>query len=94
MVFIGAEVYNDLSNVKFTVYGITNVGDWLTQYGMDVSGGNVRILVSPIQDEVITHFISYQITYEGDLGMGVPMISENGNGLVTETGNVFITTEN
>jgi hypothetical protein len=94
MVFIGAEVYNDLSNVKFTVYGITNVGNWLTQYGMDVSGGNVRILVSPIQDEVITHFISYQITYEGDLGMGVPMISENGNGLVTETGNVFITTEN
>jgi hypothetical protein len=94
MVFIGAEVYNDLSNVKFTVYGITNVGNWLTQYGMDVSGGNVRILVSPIQDVVITHFISYQITYEGDLGMGVPMISENGNGLVTETGNVFITTEN
>ena len=61
---------------------------------MDVSGGNVRILVSPIQDEVITHFISYQITYEGDLGMGVPMITEGGNGLVTETGNVFITTEN
>ncbi len=93
MVFIGAEAYNDLSNVKFTVYGITNVGNWLTQYNMDVSGGNVRILVSPIQDEVITHFISYQITYEGDLGLGVPMISESGEGLVTESGNVFITTE-
>ena len=93
MVFIGAEAYNDLSNVKFTVYGITNVGNWLTQYNMDVSGGNVRILVSPIQDEVITHFISYQITYEGDLGLGVPMVSESGEGLVTESGNVFITTE-
>lgn len=94
MVFIGAETYNDLSNVKFTVYGITNVGNWLTQYGMDVSGGNVRILVSPLQNVSITHFISYQVTYEGDLGIGVPMISEAGAGLVTESGNVFITTEN
>jgi hypothetical protein len=93
MVFMGAQTYNDLSNVKFTVYGITNVGSWLTQYDMDVSGGNVRILVSPLQDQVITHFISYQITYEGDLGIGVPMMTEGGAGLVTETGNVFITTE-
>lgn len=92
-VFIGAETYNDLSSVKFTVYGITNVGNWLTQYGMDVNSGNVRILVSPLQNEVITHFISYQITYIGDLGLGVPMISEGGNSLITETGNVFISTE-
>jgi hypothetical protein len=93
MIFMGAQTYNDLSDVKYTVYGITNVGSWLTQYDMDVSGGNVRILVSPLQDQVITHFISYQITYEGDLGIGVPMITESGAGLVTETGNVFITTE-
>jgi hypothetical protein len=93
MVFLGAQTYNDLSNVKFTVYGITNVGNWLTQYNMDVLAGNVRILVSPLQNQVITHFISYQVTYEGDLGMGVPMISESGEGLVTESGNVFITTE-
>lgn len=94
MIFLGAQTYNDLSDVKYTVYGITNVGNWLTQYDMDVSNGNVRLLVSPIQNQVITHFISYQITYEGDLSLGVPMIAENGDGLVTETGNVFITTEN
>ncbi len=93
MIFLGAQTYNDLSNVKYTVYGITNVGDWLTQYDMDVEAGNVRILVNPLQNVTITHFISYQITYEGDLGVGVPMISESGEGLVTETGNVFITTE-
>lgn len=93
MIFLGAQTYNDLSNVKYTVYGITNVGNWLTQYDMDVSGGNVRLLVSPLQNQVITHFISYQITYEGDLGIGVPMIAENGARLVTETGNVSITTE-
>jgi hypothetical protein len=94
MVFIGAEVFNDQSDVKYTVYGITNVGNWLTQYDLDVSGGNVRVLVSPIQDQVINHFISYQITYAGDLGLGVPMITESGDGLVTETGNVAISTEN
>lgn len=93
MVFLGAQTYNDLSDVKYTIYGITNVGNWLTQYDMDVVDGNVRVLVSPLQNQVITHFISYQITYEGDLDMGVPMITEGGAGLVTETGNVFITTE-
>jgi hypothetical protein len=93
MVFLGAQTYNDLSDVKYTVYGITNVGSWLTQYDMDVSGGNVRLLVSPIQNQVITHFISYQITYEGDLGIGVPMITEGGASMVTESGNVSITTE-
>jgi len=94
MDFIGAEVFNDQSDVKYTVYGITNVGNWLTQYDLDVSGGNVRVLVSPIQDQVINHFISYQITYAGDLGLGVPMITESGDSLVTETGNVAISTEN
>jgi hypothetical protein len=93
MVFLGVQTYNDLSDVKYSIYGITNVGSWLTQYDMDVSNGNVRLMVSPLQDQVITHFISYQITYEGDLGIGVPMISEDGAGLVTETGNVYITTE-
>jgi hypothetical protein len=93
MVFLGVQTYNDLSDVKYSIYGITNVGSWLTQYDMDVSNGNVRLMVSPLQDQVITHFISYQITYEGDLGIGVPMITEGGAGLVTESGNVFITTE-
>lgn len=93
MIFLGAQTYNDLSSVKYTVYGITNVGDWLTQYNMDVYNGNVRVLVNPLQDVTMNHFISYQITYEGDLGVGVPMITENSDGLVTETANVFITTE-
>lgn len=93
MVFLGVQTFNDLSDVRYTIYGVTNVGNWLTQYDMDVDGGNVRLLVSPLQDEVITHFISYQITYEGDLGLGVSMVTEGGAGLVTETGNVAITTE-
>jgi hypothetical protein len=90
---IGASIYNDQSDVKYTIYGITNVGAWLTQYDMDVSGGNVRLLVSPLQNEAITHFIATQVTWIGDLGIGSTMIAEGGAGLVTESGNVLITTE-
>jgi len=91
---LSASILNDLSDVKFNVYGATNNGDWLTSYSMDVSGGNVRLMVSPLQDQVINHFIAYQITYAGDLGLGVPMIAENNLGLITEQQSVNITTEN
>ena len=92
--FLGAQIYNDLSDVKFTIYGVTNVDNWLTNYDMDVLDGKVRLLVSPLQNEVIQHFIAYQITFTGDLGLGVPMASQTQGDLITETGNVFITTEN
>lgn len=91
---IGAQIFNDLSDVKFTIYGVTNVGDWLTQYDMDVSNGNVRLIVNPLQNQVIQHFISYQVTFAGDLGLGVPMATQTQGNLITETANVFITTEN
>ena len=90
---IGAQIYNDESDVKFTVYGITNVTDWLVTYDMDVDNGNVRLLVSPFQDQAITHFIAHQVTWIGDLGVGMLMGTEAGANLVTESGNVFITTE-
>jgi hypothetical protein len=90
---LGVSMMNDLSDVKFTIYGITNNGNWLTNYDMDVLDGNVRLLVSPLQNESISHFISYQITYAGDLGLGVPMIAENDNTLITENPELEITTE-
>lgn len=92
--FLGAQIYNDLSDVKFTIYGVTSVGSWLTNYDMDVADGKVRLLVTPIQNVVIQHFVSYQITFTGDLGLGVPMASQTQGDLITETANVFITTEN
>ncbi len=90
---IDAQLTNDANSVAYSAYSITSVGTWLTRYDMDVSGGNVRILVSPLVDEVINHFIAYQITWEGDLGVGMTMTSEGGAGLVTEFGNAIITTE-
>lgn len=90
---IDAQLSNDANTVAYNAYNITVLGTWLTQYDMDVSDGNVRILVSPLVDEVINHFIAYQVTWEGDLGVGVGIMSEGGAGLVTEFGNAIITTE-
>ena len=92
-VLLSVQVLNDLSNVKFTGYGTTFNGSALTSYDMNVVDGNVRILVNPLQNVVINHFITYQITWQGDLGTGVTMTSESGASLMTELGNVTITTE-
>lgn len=90
---ITVQLSNDESTVKYTVYGTTSIGDWLTTYSMDVSGGNVRLLVSPLQNTTIQHFIMYTVTYAGDLGLGVPLITEDNDNLLTEQG-LNITTEN
>ena len=92
-VLLSVQIYNDSSDVKWTASSITNVGNWLTQYGMDVADGEVRLKVSPIQNVVITHFIAYQVTFAGDLNYGVPLITENNNNITIEAGNAALTTE-
>jgi len=90
---LSSTIHNDANGIAYTVYNVTSVGTWLTTYAMDVSGGNVRLLVSPLVDDVVNHFISYQITWEGDLGTGVVLTTEATGGLTTEYGNALITTE-
>jgi hypothetical protein len=92
--FLGAQIYNDGSDIKFTIYGVTNVANWLTNYDMDVTDGKVRLLVSPLQNEVIQHFIAYQVTWTGDLGLGSTMITDSGANITLEmSGNVSLITE-
>lgn len=90
---LSVQIFNDMSDVKWTASSITNVGDWLTQYGMDVFEGEVRLKVSPIQNKVITHFIAYQVTFAGDLNYGVPLTTENNEDIMIEADNAVITTE-
>lgn len=92
-IIISAQIHNDLSDVTWAASSITNVGNWLTQYGMDVDSGNVRLKVSPIQNVVITHFIAYQITFAGDLNYGTPLITEDEKDITIEAGNAVLTTE-
>jgi len=60
---ITAHIINDLSDVKFSGFGTTFNGDPVSTYDMDVSGGNVRLLASPLVNDVVQHFISSTIAY-------------------------------
>jgi len=62
---ISAQIGNSNTSVKFTGYGLTFSGNAVTNYNMDIDSGNVRILVSPIANANITHFVASQVTYNG-----------------------------
>ena len=64
---ISAQIGNSNTSVKFTGYGLTLAGNAVTNYNMDIKSGNVRILVSPIANANITHFIASQVTYAGNI---------------------------
>lgn len=66
---LSAQIYNNGSGVAYSGWGTTVVNTWLTTYKMDVDSGNVRILVDPLVDEVLLHFISSQVTF---IGVGTP----------------------
>lgn len=72
-VTITASITNNLAGVKFTAYGTLFEGNALCRYDMDVFDGNVRLMVNPLQDVVITHFITSTITYPGTPPEGVPL---------------------
>lgn len=92
-VMLQAQLSNDGTQVKFTGYGSSFFGNNVCTYDMTVSSGNVQITVSPLDDVVLNHFISYQITWTGSLGLGSPIASQTQGDLITEYGNAFITTE-
>jgi hypothetical protein len=60
---ISAQIGNSNTSVKFTGYGLSFSGNAVTNYNMDIDSGNVRILVSPIANANITHFVASQVTY-------------------------------
>jgi len=92
-VMLQAQISNDSTDVKFSGYGTTVFGNSVTTYNMAVLDGNVILTVSPLANVVLTHFISYQVTWIGDLGVGVGMLTQADGNLVTESANVFIQTE-
>jgi hypothetical protein len=93
-IMISAQITNDQMGVKYTGYGTTFNGNAVTRYNMDVSDGNVNLYVRPLQNEVILHFISAQVTYIGNTVNGLNialndyvdsiMSTENGMDLITE----------
>ena len=93
---LSAQITNSLLGVKFTGYATSFAGNVLTSYNMDVVGANVRILVNPIVNQTLNHFISAQVTY---VGLSAPGLDIQLDGYVdgfimsTEDSN-YLSTEN
>jgi len=95
LVTIFSQLNNDGDDVKFTAYGTTFYGNVLTNYSMDLFEGNVRLLVNPIPDVDLLHYVNSQVLYfpsvpEG-LGIGLNgyiansvLATENSNELSTQ----------
>lgn len=72
-IMLQAQIDNSGTQVKFTGYGTSFFGNAVTTYNMDISGSNVRVLVSPLSNTTLLHFISAQITYVGPNVPGSPI---------------------
>lgn len=91
---INAAINNGANSVKFTAFATTMFGNYVvSNYNMDLTGGNVRILVNPNANATIEHFISAQITFNDVvLGMSLGLEGFSGDVLGTEN-SIPITTE-
>jgi hypothetical protein len=83
---ISAGLKNNGTDVKFTGHSILIQGNAVSNYNMDVSGGNVRLLSSPIVNADLAHFIAYQVTYSGNVAT-VFQLNGYGNGNVMSAQN-------
>ena len=64
-IVLNVSVINDGSELKWNGHNTLFNGNVLTGYDMDILDSNVRILVNPLIDTTIFHFISAQITWTG-----------------------------
>jgi hypothetical protein len=86
-IVLNVSVINDGSDLKWNGHNTLFNGNVLTDYDMDIFDSNVRILVNPLVDTTIFHFISAQITWTG---VPVPGLSIQADGSV----NTDLDTEN
>jgi hypothetical protein len=59
---ISAHISPDLSVIKWTGYATTFNGNVVTTYDMVISSGNVQLLVTPLVNEDLQHFIATTVT--------------------------------
>jgi hypothetical protein len=91
-----ASITNNLAGVRFSGHSTLFEGNAICRYDMDVSAGNVRILINPLLDIGIEHFISAFVTYPDQVVVSGIEIALDGyaNGYLmgTEDG-LILTTE-
>lgn len=91
---LNASIRNDIEAVKWTGHSTIFINSPVTTYDIvyDSLSGNVQLLVNPLVDATLNHFISAQIEV-ADFGLGAPLSTESGNVLITQN-NLILTTEN
>jgi len=78
-------ISNDLADVKWSGHSTLFFNDPVTTYDVDIDDGNIRILVNPLVDANVYHFISAQITFSNNApGMGLALEGSSGDVLGTE----------
>ena len=91
-----ASITNNLAGVRFSGHSTLFEGNAICRYDMDVSGSNVRVMINPLVNAYLEHFISAVITYpEAVVTVGVDIALDgyaNGYLMGTEDG-VILTTE-
>jgi hypothetical protein len=91
-----ASITNNLAGVRFTGHSTLFRGNAICRYNMDVLAGNVRVLISPLADIGIEHFIAAYITYPEQVVVPGIEIALDGyaNGYLLGTqDNLILTTE-
>lgn len=93
---LNVSVVNDGSDLTWSGHSTLFFGNVLTGYDMDIFESNVRILVNPLVDTTIFHFISAQITWTGVPVPGLNLITNSAvDPRIIDTENNFsIQTEN
>jgi hypothetical protein len=98
-IVLNVSIINDGSGLKWNGHNTLFNGNILTDYDMDIdiASSNVRILVNPIANTTIFHFISAQITWTGVPVMGLNITTESAtmpDNIITENDAFNISTQN
>lgn len=91
---LSAQINQAGDAVKFTGYGSTFFGNALASYDMAVVGGNVQILVNPLTDDTLFHFIGSQNLWMGANVIGLFLgLDGYANSVMSTENDIIVQTE-
>lgn len=93
---LSSSITNNLAGVRFSGHSTLFQGNAICRYDMDVVGGNVRVLINPLVNVVLEHFISAVITYPNVIpptGLELALDGYANNYLMGTETNLILTTE-
>jgi hypothetical protein len=96
-IMLNVSLINDGNSLIWNGHNTLFNGNVLTGYDMDIVDANVRILVNPLANTTIFHFISAQITWTGIPVVGLIIETENAilpESLITENDAFALSTQN